>query len=66
MATTAGVITERAPAVQYACLEERILARDQIGAGLVLYQLLKQGRPVTEIVRETVRIHVSTTASSSS
>ncbi len=44
-------------AVEYARLEERILARDQIGAGLVLYGLLKQGRPVTEIVRETVRIH---------
>ena len=57
MATTAGVISERAPAVEYARLEERILARDQIGAALVLYGLLKQGRPVTEIVRETVRIH---------
>src|SRR5206468_10296779 len=50
-------ISEGAPAVEYARLEERILARDQVGAGLVLYGLLKQGRPVTEIVRETVRIH---------
>jgi hypothetical protein len=41
----------------YAQLEERILARDQKGASEVLYGLLKQGRPVREITRETVRIH---------
>ena len=41
----------------YARLEERILARDQIGASTVLYGLMKDKRPVTEIVAETVRIH---------
>ena len=42
---------------EYARLEERILARDQIGASHALYGLLKQGRPLTEITSETVRIH---------
>ena len=41
----------------YAKLEERILARDQVGAGLVFYDLVRNGRPRTEILRETVRIH---------
>jgi hypothetical protein len=57
MATTAAVLNEPLPAAEYARLEERILARDQRGASDVLYRLLKQGRPVTEITRETVRIH---------
>ena len=34
----------------YARLEERILARDQVGASAALYELIKQKRPVTEIV----------------
>ena len=41
----------------YAKLEERILARDQIGASLVFYDLVRAGRPRTEILQETVRIH---------
>src|SRR5213593_3241993 len=41
----------------YARLEERILARDQLGASAALYELIKQKRPVTEIVSQTVRIH---------
>jgi len=41
----------------YARLEERILARDQLGAIDALYELMKQKRPAREIVRETVRIH---------
>ncbi len=57
MATRAAVTSERAPATEYARLEERILARDQLGASQVLYGLLKQARPVTEILRETIRIH---------
>ena len=57
MATTAPVLNESAPAAEYARLEERIIARDQKGASDVLYRLMKQGRPVTEITRETVRIH---------
>ena len=42
---------------EYARLEERILARDQVGASQALYTLFREKRPVTEIVRETVRIH---------
>jgi hypothetical protein len=42
---------------EYARLEERILARDQLGASAALYELMKQKRPTKEIVRETVRIH---------
>jgi hypothetical protein len=45
------------PTAEYARLEECILARDQIGAAGVLYGLFKQGRPLTEITSETVRIH---------
>jgi hypothetical protein len=41
----------------YAKLEERILARDQVGASVVFYDLVRSGRPRTEILRETVRIH---------
>src|SRR5205809_4440263 len=41
----------------YARLEERILARDQVGASAALYELIKQKRPVTEIVSQTVRTH---------
>src|SRR5262245_52351911 len=42
---------------EYARLEERILARDQLGASRALYALLGQGRPIREITSETVRIH---------
>ena len=41
----------------YGKLEERVLARDQVGASQVFYDLVRLGRPVTEILRETVRIH---------
>jgi hypothetical protein len=41
----------------YAKLEERMLARDQVGASLVFYDLVRAGRPLTEILHETVRIH---------
>src|SRR5256712_1224915 len=44
-------------ASDYARLEERILVRDQVGASAALYELIKQKRPVTEIVSQTVRIH---------
>jgi hypothetical protein len=57
MATTTTVLNESAPTAEYARLEERIIARDQKGASDVLYRLMKQGRSVTEITRETVRIH---------
>jgi hypothetical protein len=41
----------------YDKLEERILARDQLGASQVFYDLVRAERPLTEIIRETVRIH---------
>jgi hypothetical protein len=41
----------------YEALEERCVARDQLGATLVFHDLVKAGRPVTEIAREIVRIH---------
>src|SRR5262245_35941902 len=44
-------------AALYAKLEDRCLARDQVGATQVFHELIKAGRPVTEIARETVRIH---------
>ncbi|HZT86699.1 MAG TPA: hypothetical protein VFA12_01940 [Stellaceae bacterium] len=45
------------PEALYAKLEERILARDQKGASDVYYDLVRQGRPLTEVVAEGVRIH---------
>jgi len=42
---------------RYERLEERVLARDQIGASEVYYDLVKGGRPVPEIIGELVRIH---------
>jgi len=44
-------------AADYARLEERILARDQVGASAALFGLIKDKRPVAEIVAQTVRIH---------
>ena len=41
----------------YAKLEERVLARDQVGTSAVFYDLVRFGRPAAEILRETVRIH---------
>ena len=41
----------------YDQLHERILARDQVGASNVYYDLVRAERPLTEIIRETVRIH---------
>jgi hypothetical protein len=45
------------PEQLYAALEERILARDQKGASDVYYDLVRQNRPMKEIVAEGVRIH---------
>ena len=57
MAIAPQVATEPIPTADYARLGERIIARDQQGASQALYGLMKQGRPITEITRETVRIH---------
>jgi len=44
-------------ATLYAKLQERYLARDQVGATGVFHELVKAGRPIAEIARETVRVH---------
>ncbi|HEX3864082.1 MAG TPA: hypothetical protein VHY35_20560 [Stellaceae bacterium] len=45
------------PEALYGKLEDRILARDQKGASEVYYDLVRQRRPMNEIVGEAVRIH---------
>ena len=45
----------------YDKLEDRILARDQVGASEAYYSLVKSGRPLPEIVNEAVRIHAPLT-----
>ncbi len=44
-------------AAMYAALEEGIVSRDQETASDVLYNLIRAGRPLDELVLETVRIH---------
>jgi hypothetical protein len=44
-------------ATLYARLEDRYLSRDQVGATGVFHELVRAGRPLTEIARESVRIH---------
>ena len=51
-----GAVPHR-PQALYASLEDRILARDQVGASEVYYDLLRAGRPLTEMLAEAVRIH---------
>src|SRR5579872_4419610 len=41
----------------YTRLEERILARDQVGAGEAFHDLVRAARPLNEIVGKCVRIH---------
>ena len=41
----------------YRELEDRLLARDQVGGSRVYYELLRAGRPLSEITAEAVRIH---------
>src|SRR5271163_3793620 len=45
------------PRALYDRLEERVLARDQVGASQTYYDLLRAGRPLNEIVAAGVRIH---------
>ena len=45
------------PDALYARLEERVMARDQVGALDTYHQLVKAGRPLTEMLAEAVRIH---------
>src|SRR6202158_109535 len=41
----------------YEKLEDRVLARDQVGASECYYDLVRDGRPPPEMLREAVRIH---------
>ena len=41
----------------YEKLEDRVLARDQVGASECYYDLVRDGRPLPEMLREAVRIH---------
>jgi hypothetical protein len=50
-------VTQDLPRRQYADLEERILARDQRGAAEIFVELVKLGRPLPELLHETIRIH---------
>ncbi|MCC6178276.1 MAG: hypothetical protein IT305_23475 [Chloroflexi bacterium] len=56
MAVTMAAPTQPRDSV-YERLEERVLSRDQIGASEIFYDLVRDGRPIPELVRETVRIH---------
>src|SRR3954452_6242913 len=49
------------PVALYRKLEERIFARDSVGASEVYYELLRAGRPLTEMIAEGVRIHAPIT-----
>src|ERR1700686_1858922 len=42
---------------RYEKLEDRVLARDQVGASECYYELVRDGRPLPEMLREAVRIH---------
>ena len=53
----AAITNAPKPEALYGQLEERILARDQKGASDVYYDLVRERRPMTEIVAEAVRIH---------
>jgi hypothetical protein len=44
-------------AALYGRMEERMLARDQVGASAAFHDLVRAGRPLREIVAEGVRIH---------
>ena len=45
------------PRALYEKMEDRILARDQVGASEAYYELVRQRRPMAEMITEAVRIH---------
>ena len=57
MATTTIEARTGDTASRYAQLEERIMDRDQVAASEVFYDLVRDGRPLEEMLRETVRVH---------
>jgi hypothetical protein len=57
MPTHSQARTNNDAAPLYDRMEERMLARDQIGASQAFYEVVKAGRPLNEILAEAVRIH---------
>jgi hypothetical protein len=53
----AAITNSPKPEALYEKLEDRILARDQKGASEVYYELVRQRRPMQEMIGEAVRIH---------
>jgi hypothetical protein len=53
----AAIVNSPKPEALYGKLEDRILARDQKGASEVYYELVRQRRPMREMIGEAVRIH---------
>src|SRR5690348_14112306 len=57
MPVAAAVAKDPSAHALYDKLEDRILARDQVGASETYYELARGGRPLPEMLREAVRIH---------
>jgi hypothetical protein len=57
MPVAAAVAKDPSTHALYDKLEERILARDQVGASETYYELARGSRPLPEMLREAVRIH---------
>ena len=55
----AAAVDSQGPSTRalYEKLEDRILDRDQVGSAQAYYDLVRDGRPLTEMLREAVRIH---------
>ena len=57
MSVAAAVDSQgRSTRALYKKLEDRILDRDQVGSAEAYYDLVQGGRPLTEMLREAVRI----------
>jgi hypothetical protein len=52
-----GAAAQQQKSRLYAELEDRLLARDQVGGSRIYCELLREGRPLPEIMAEAVRIH---------
>src|SRR6201995_5487741 len=57
MSLAEAVNDRDAPRALYDRLEDRVLERDQVGASECYYDLMREGRPLPEMLREAVRIH---------
>src|SRR5260221_13681937 len=57
MRNQAPAKSQGAAGALYAALQDGVLDRDQVGASAVYYDLLRAGRPLTEMLAQAVRIH---------